>query len=536
MTSALRAFSYGHGGLGVVLFALAGAYALPRIAKIHSQAGTAAGVGIGLWAIVCGSMAAELVLTSWYLFSPTYLDQIEASVASSVHALLAGAPLYPSLNSYTFGGLLYGPLLAELNSLGYVLFLNSFSAKIIGWLAGWGAVAWIVLQIRHRDPGAGGRLALAYALCFLFSFGLDVTVARPEPLLLLFAAASLAVALRVEGLAAAIILGLLCGAAVAIKAHAPLYLLPSLYLWVIRRSPQQWRREWLTAAACFGCAAALALALPFVPQNVSAAGYLQYLALATRHGLSLDLFARNCAFMVGIWAPVIVLIGSFSQAVRTTRSWRGFAFTLLGAECLVVVIAAKPGAGIHHFLPFLAPHAFLFQELYAQITSAAPARAAMAVAAAVVGMVTPTVQTYGQLLAFDLKLPEQTRERDDLLDLATRFPRGMMGVADVESYRLANLRPWLTARGTAQTDYGAFMDLELSGVSDEALRTAFARCTIPFVYMPRPGVPFTLPSFYRGQPLFSDGLRREFSARYSGLDTSRYFEVFACHPQVNAAR
>jgi hypothetical protein len=274
-----------------------------------------------------------------------------------------------------------------------------------------------------------------------------------------------------------------------------------------------------------------------VPQNVSAVGYLRYLALATKHGLHMDVFARNCAFVLGIWAPVIVLIGNFSQAVRTTLSWRGFAFTLLGAECIVAVIAAKPGAGTHHFLPFLAPHAFLFQDLYAQLKPAAPGRAAVAVAAAVIGMLTPTVQTCGQLLAFDLDLPEQTRERDDLLALATRFPRGMIGVADLESYRLANLRPWLTARGTPQTDYGAFMDLEFSGVSDEALRSAFARCAIPFVYVPRPGAPFTLPNLYRGQPLFSDGLRREFSARYSSLDTSRYFEVFACTPgQVNAAR
>jgi hypothetical protein len=533
MTLALRGFSYGHGGLAVVLFALAASCVPWRPTQLNHRAETFAH---WLWAIVCGSAVAELILTSWYLFSPAFLDHIEASVASNVHAFLSGAPLYPSLDSYSFGGLLYGPLLAELNSLGYVLSLNSFSAKIVGWLAGWTAVAWLVIHIRHKAPGMGGSLTLVYALSFLLSFGAEVTVARPEPLLLLFATASLGIALKSEGLAGSILLGLLCGAAVALKAHAPLYLLPSLYVWISRRMPQQWRREWLIAVSCFCGAATLALVLPFVPHNVSAASYLRYLTLATRHGLSVDLFGRNCAFVLGIWAPILLLIGSVSQAMRTTRQWRGLAFTLLGAECLVLVVASKPGAGIHHFIPFLAPHALLFQELYAQIAPTAAGRAVATVAIAVLGMVTPTAQSYGSLLAFDLSAPEQTRQRDELLELATRYPRGMIGVADFESYGLTKLRPWLTARGTPQTDYGAFMDLQLSGLSDAALSSAFARCAIPFVYMPKPGAPFTLPSFYNAQPLFSDELRREFAARYAHLAAERYFDVFACHPEALAAQ
>jgi hypothetical protein len=221
--------------------------------------------------------------------------------------------------------------------------------------------------------------------------------------------------------------------------------------------------------------------------------------------------------------------------MRTSTQWRGFAITLFATECLVLVIASKPGAGIHHFLPFLAPHGLLFQELYTQAAPATARRAVLAAAAAVFGMVTPTFQTYGHLLDFDLRLPEQLRQRDELLGMATRFPGGMIGVADFQSYELANFRPWLTARGIEQTDYGAFMDLKLSGGSDEALRSAFSRCALPFVYIPKPGAPFTLVSFYGAQPLFSDDLRREFADRYSRLYEGHYFDVFACQPAIRAA-
>jgi hypothetical protein len=532
MTEALRAFSYGHGGLGVCLIALAAWYLL---ARNEPSGRKAEGLLPWLCAAVCASMITELFLTTWYLFCPAYLDHIEASVASNVHSLLSGRPVYPSLDSYSFNGLLYGPLLTELNSLGYVVFRDSFSAKLVGWLGGWTAVAVLVVLSRRRDRGTASLAALTYALAFLFSLGAAVTADRSEPLLLLFAACSLAVALNLKGLSGLTLLGLLCGAAMGLKAHAALYVLPSLYVWGSGRSMQQWRKEWQTLLVCFGGAAGIALVLPFLPQNVSATGYFQYLTLAAKHGLSLGLFGRNCAFLLGLWAPILLLAGGFPQLRRASGHWLGFALTVLGAECIVLLPASKPGAGIHHFIPFLAPHVFLFQDLLVQTAPAALGRVVPALTAAVLGMVTPTFQTLGSLIAFDLHRPEQMRERDELLELAMRFPRGMLGVGDDSSYPLANLRPWLTARGTSQTDYGAFMDLELSGVTDEPLRSAFARCAIPFVYVPHPGAPFTLTSSYRARPLFSDTLRREFTARYWRVESGAHFDVFACRPEPHTA-
>ena len=525
MNRALRVFSYGHGGLGVGLLALAAGLLLLRADRFR---GRPEALLPALYTLVGLAMITELCLTTVYLFSPAYIDHIEASVASGVHALLAGRPLYPPLDSYSFGGLLYGPLLAELNSLGYVLFRDSIAAKLVGWLAGWSAVAVLILQSRRGARAVASCAALSYALCFLVSFGADLTVDRSEPLLLLFAAGSMVIALEFKGLGAASVLGLLCGAAMGLKAHALLYIVPSVYVWGAGRTREEWGRRWKIMAACFCGAAATAVVLPFLPSNVCAEGFVRYLSLAAKHGLSLDLFARNGAFLLGLWAPIVLLNGGFRQLSLAGRPWLGFALTLLGCECVVLVVASKPGAGIHHFIPFLAPHVWLFQDACARSGSAVPGRAAVALSVAILGMITPTAQTFGSFAAFDLQLPAQRRQRDELLGFATRYPGGMLGVADNTSYALSNYRPWLTARGVTQTDYGAFMDLELSGLSDEPLRAAFARCTIPYVYLPKPGAPYEITSNYRDRPLFSDALRREFAIRYSQTAAGIYFDVFTC--------
>lgn len=517
MMRALSAFSYGHGGLGVCLIALAMVFLLPT-SRLREQ--DAKRVISWLAAAVGASLITELFLTTAYLFSPAYLDHIEASVASNVHALLGGRLLYPPTDSYTFGGLLYGPLLAELNSLGYLVLEDASGAKLIGWLAGWAAVIVLAAQSWRRGPRAASVVALSYAICILASVGPELTVDRAEPLLLLFAVCSLVVAQGAggpgaRGVFAPALLGLLCGAAIGLKIHAVLYIAPALFLWASNVPLDQWRRRWLVLLGCLAGPALLALLLPFAPANVSPSGYLQYLTLATKHGLSADLFGRNVAFLLGLWAP-LALLGNRPK---------GYALALLGCECLVLILASKPGAGFHHFIPFLAVHAFVFQDAVARST---PTRTARALLATALGMLTPTVQTLGPLMSFDLHLAQQRAQRDELLLFAAQYPHGMLGVAGDESYLLTHFRPWLTGRGIPQTDYGAYMDLQLSGVTDAPLAEALRRCEIPFVYLPKPGEPFTVTSRYSQQSLFSHDVRDQFAASFLRVESGVYFDVFAC--------
>jgi hypothetical protein len=154
--------------------------------------------------------------------------------------------------------------------------------------------------------------------------------------------------------------------------------------------------------------------------------------------------------------------------------------------------------------------------------------ALVCIAAVILGTAWPAGRTFRNFLAFDRLLPQQEVTRDELLRLGSRYPHGMMGIADADSYDLTVFRPWLTLAGTRQTDYGAWMDWKLSGVSDAPLANAFEHCEIPYLFVPKGGEPFTMGNLYGG-PLFSDAVRTSFALRYSLVESGRYFDVFACH-------
>jgi hypothetical protein len=528
---ALFSFSVGQGGLGVVLSGVVGGVALRGSALSQDKASF---VLHTLLLLVSASVLAELVLTTWYLFVPGFMDHIEASVASNVHYFRAGLPLYPAPDAYTFHGLVYGPLLYEVNSLGYLIVAGALSAKIIGWLAAWIAIPLMLLTSPAGERGWRRYLGAAYALCFLVSFGGELTTDRSESLLLLCSLVALIVSLSSRGASGLFALGILCGASCALKLHGVLYCFPAVILWSSRYPAAAWLRNWAVVGTGFAAFAAAGAALPFIPPNVSLSAYVNYLELALKHGVSLELFARTCAFFLGIWAPIIILVGSGSTARRMPLELRSFAIALLVAEGLVVIVASKPGAGVHHLLPFLPFHAYLFQRLYVELGSlheeskALQSKLIAAIAASVIGITWPTLHTYGELLRFDLDSHEQALQRDELLRLAGQYRGGMVGVTDDTSYQLTNLRPWLTLHGALQTDYGAFMDLRLSGLDDRPLQAALDTCRIPYIYMPKLGLPFTLRSNYTGLPLFSEDLRRVFSARYSPVAQGNYFDVYGC--------
>ena len=153
--------------------------------------------------------------------------------------------------------------------------------------------------------------------------------------------------------------------------------------------------------------------------------------------------------------------------------------------------------------------------------------AVAALAAVVLGTAWPAIVLFSLLLRFDLQLPTQEATHQELVQLAGRYPGGMLGVSDESSYALTNFRPWLTLTGTPQTDYGALMDLKLSGVTDEPLVLALASCEIPYLFMPKGGIPFSLQNHYGG-PLFSVAVRAEFARRYARVESGREFDVYGC--------
>lgn len=495
------------------------------------------GSRVALYALVsaaAGAALVELALTGWYLFSPTYIDHVEASTASAAQYFRLGIALYPQLSSFTFHGLLYGPLLSELNSLGYFLGSGVLASKLVGWLAAWAAVGLMLATTVRSGRFWTWAAANALVLCVLAAFGNVLTSDRADSLLLLFATAGCFCVVRFSGLPALAAAAALAGAAAGLKLHAPIYMVPALYLWASEQPPQQ-ARGWVKAALVALAAGLVGLCLPFLPANVDLARYLGYLTLAARHGLSGWEFLWTAVFLGSLWVPPVLV---WLAVPTLPRRLVTFAAVLFGLECVVCVIAAKPGAGLHHLIPYLSAHALLLQRMLdaGSATAQHEARAAQAATAALAAVLLGTAWIatfmFGELLRFDLQVPRQEATRQELERLATRYPNGMLGIGGESSFALTNFRPWLTLSGTPQTDYGALMDLKLSGVSDEPLAAALAHCEIPYLFMPKGGAPFTVANHYGG-PLFSDAVREEFLSRYALEETGRDFDVYGCRGAVN---
>jgi hypothetical protein len=486
------------------------------------------------------ALLTEALLSTWYLWSPTYIDHIEASAASMTHYWMQGKPIYPALSSFTFHALLYGPLLPEVNSLGYSLAGGVLGSKLVGWAAAWLALGIIACSAAPRERDWNWLIGLVAAGCIVASFGSILTANRADSLLLLLAAVAMWSAARLPMWFGVLLMGSLAGLAAGLKLHGPAYLLPAFAWLAVRHVPSLPLRTALAAALVTILVAAVALGVTFLPPNVDATHFISYLRLGAKHGLDPTSFAWGCAFLLCFWTPPLFV----ARALRTDparavpRQLILFAAVLLLAELAVTVIAAKPGAGTHHMLPFVGYHSFLLTQLLACAGSHNGPRhwrerptahaALVGVALVLFGTSWSTALGIRASVSFELQGPLQREQSAELLRFADAYPGGMVGIAGNESYALTFLRPWITLRGTLQTDYGAWMDWNLSGVSDQPLAIALRTCAIPYLFVPIGGEPFSIINTYGSGPLFSDDVRDAFAGRYALIDPGRFFNVYGC--------
>ena len=190
---------------------------------------------------------------------------------------------------------------------------------------------------------------------------------------------------------------------------------------------------------------AVAAVVPFLPFNVDAGNYLSYLRLGAKHGLQPMLFIWSCSFLLCLWIPSLFIVRALRSEPTPAlpRHLILFAAVLLSVELGVTVIAAKPGAGTHHMLPFVGYHSFLLAQLLGctgrcnsnqQWSERPTARAAaFGVALVLLGTSWPTAVAIRSSVNFELQRPLQQAQLEELLRLADSYPRGMLGVAGNES-------------------------------------------------------------------------------------------------------
>jgi hypothetical protein len=499
----LSALKYANGAYAIVACAAVGVLLVPRAWRLPAV--PVAGL------VAPAAFAALCLFALAYALFPNYLDHAEPAMTQLGFALLEGRPLYPALDAYTFHGLLYGPLVAELQAAAILAGSSLAGLPVILASKLSGVLAFLAASLLFFRLASGWKFARAYYVLFVLPFGYWAIWNRCEPLFLLLAAGGLwAAALRPRR-QALLLIGLCAGLASGLKLHGCLYLAPAVLMVIVRSG--------LAADALLVPAipALAAFLLLFLPENVSLAAYFEYLARAATHGLSGELLLTNLFFLGALWSPLVV---ARPGALREPEL-----LALAALQLGVAVIGSKPGAGIHHLLPFIPANALFFAR---HVDAGAMRHAASFLVW--LAMLLPGIAVLAwQSLAMERGWRAYAGAARELASIQSAYPGVVMGAGGSSFYPYTFLRPMLERHGPPQVEYSSFMDLHLIGVSDGPLREAFERCAIAQLAVPRREPPFTLASYYAaGTPMFSAGLRASFARRFVKVAEGNWYDVYRC--------
>jgi len=215
-----------------------------------------------------------------------------------------------------------------------------------------------------------------------------------------------------------------------------------------------------------------------------------------------------------------------------------------------MVIASKPGAGIHHLIPFV--HIFYYlsvlninkmhfnESIRRQLFYSIAACAILALFAST------TLKVYHKQFSF-IKNIIRDSHRDvggDIENILKTYPGARVsmgyGVLDLENYSLTFYRPILLFQGhPCLIDAASLMDFRKSGIGipPETIK-AISSCYIEIWLIPKNTEPFTMESYYRDEnnktvKLFSNEFQEAFHGNYKLINQTRYFDIYSCKSYNN---
>jgi hypothetical protein len=450
-----------------------------------------------------------------YLFYPGYIDHVESTIATLGIIFNGNEKIYPELTEYSFHGLLYGPALTEIQALfqrfGLPLIGASKLASLISLL-----ISLLVALRLMKD-----RLSRSY-LILLLPFGLYLFWNRAEPIILLCVALTLVVHPYLNKPTTRIwsvfFVGLLAGLASGIKIHAALYVGAALFA--------------CNSIAIMGVAEIFALICGFAftsilvysPEQISVFSFFNYIKVAGKHGLDLRLLFINIIYFLFLMLPLVYInYRDFKDRGRIHY----YIWVVFLIESTVVLVGAKAGAGAHHLMHFIPINACILQNLLKEERKI-PLKLeffSFQLLFVAFGAFIVTGELAWKMVG---DFSSQNKAKQEILQLADRYPGLTMGVSDMNGYPYTFYRPLLELNGTRQIDFPAFMDLEFSGISDDPLVKALSNCNIPYLAVPNSGEPFSIENYYTSKPLMSTEVRKAFRARYKIVESAEIYSVYKC--------
>jgi hypothetical protein len=454
-----------------------------------------------------------VAFSAMYLIYPSYLDHVEPSVAILGYQVIVGNSIYPPLTDYSMAGLLYGPLLAEANALALLLPIDGITASKIPGVVAFLCSCALLLKLYKC---AHGREYLISAGAF--SFFLFFNRAEPQ-LLFITSIAMMCGTCMISRWPKYLTLGVLMGLAASLKLHGLIYVAAA----AVATEPNSLLkpRNWLVVGFGF----ALAIAIAFTPEAASLSGYLAYLRLAGKHGISERLLLDNFIVYIFLATPIAWAIWIRQDKPSHIRfNWH--VWLVLAMEFIIVVVGAKPGAGPHHLIPFIPINAWFYQQLLpAEVKNKDlfPIHL-MLLASAISGV-------YAAM--FGIQLLDRNWEKNvsahhDASILNEQYSHITMGAGSFQNYDATYLRVIFAKNGAKQIDYPSYMDLHHSGVSDQPIYDALEKCNIRYIAMPNNSIPFSLGAGYTNNLLFSERTRGAFARRYKLERSQGFYDLYTC--------
>ena len=279
-------------------------------------------------------IAAYLAMLVAYLSYPSYLDHVEATVASIAWLGMHGHALYPNWVSDDVYGLVYGPVLFLLQGLALLIQPTITTSKVLGVLSLLIAFCVIFFVIKQKIANNLTSFLFMASLVMLFlPFGPFAYWTRAEPFLIFISTLALLVATKMRPWPAGAIIGLLAGIATGFKLHGFIYVAPTA---VMTLEPAKTTRDRIILAV-IGVACAIIFALlPFCLKESSLVGYWQYLNIAAHHRFAPDAFRANLLFALAIFSPIVGIWFWRKPALNITEFWlfAGLSMSVAIAVCV----------------------------------------------------------------------------------------------------------------------------------------------------------------------------------------------------------
>jgi hypothetical protein len=482
-------------------------------------------------------VALQFAVLVRYLFYPSYLNHVEAITAAVSWLGWEGYPLYPRLDGGDVYGLQYGPVLFQVT--GFFLWLLGPSigaSKIPGLMAFALSQVLSFVTLRRAGASVAEALTMTGVQCVVLAGFTDqgyVSGVRSDALLFLAAQTAVLVAPSAPTVVTAGVLGLLGGMCVNLKIHGALYVLPA-FVYHLSRSPSSAAGLRLTGVA--GSAAAIALAVPFGPSNVSLVEYYLYFQMLKQHPWERWLFEQNIVFEAMCLAPLLLLFALFTPKLSRAFNW--FMAALVLCMTMMTFPAAVSGAGPHHLLPFLPSLLWGLVVIRHKVSFSLPDVRAKGryegfslglIVALLFGYGPIVIASWGTVLRRFADTPLVSEAMAEIEGALKENPGLKIAVGPGSgSFDAQMLRVIPVFHGNPlPIDSSAWLDLEADGISDEIVRRAIRECRVDLWLLPS-GAPFVTISHYHGRNIYSEEVLADFHAAYMKQVSGRVFDQWRC--------